>query len=63
MGMRGIQGHLLEIYGVEASPDLISIMTDAVQDDGRSRGVFFDALRVKVRDESVVRSRCGAYPP
>lgn len=67
MSVREIQGHLLEIYGVEASPDLISVITDAVLDEvaaWQSRPleavypvVFFDALRVKIRDESVVRNK------
>ncbi len=30
MTVRDIQGHLLEIYGLEVSPDLISTVTDAV---------------------------------
>lgn len=67
MSVREIQGHLLEIYGVEASPDLISVITDAMLDEvaaWQSRPleavypvVFFDALRVKIRDESVVRNK------
>ncbi|GBQ19614.1 transposase [Gluconacetobacter sacchari DSM 12717] len=67
MSVREIQGHLLEIYGMEASPDLISVITDAVLDEvaaWQNRPleavypvVFFDALRVKIRDESVVRNK------
>jgi len=30
MSVREIQGHLLEIYGLDVSPDLISTVTDAV---------------------------------
>ena len=30
MTVREIQGHLIEIYGLEVSPDLISTVTDAV---------------------------------
>ena len=30
MTVREIQGHLLELYGLEVSPDLISTVTDAV---------------------------------
>ena len=30
MTVREIQGHLRELYGVEVSPDLISVVTDAV---------------------------------
>ena len=29
MSVREIQGHLLEIYGLDVSPDLISTVTDA----------------------------------
>jgi putative transposase len=67
MTVREIQGHLQELYAVEVSPDLISRVTDAVLDEVRawqSRPldrlypiVFFDALRVKIRDEGVVRSK------
>ena len=67
MSVREIQDHLLEIYGVEASPALISVITDAVLDEVASCQnrpleavypvVFFDALRVKIRNESVVRNK------
>ena len=30
MTVREIQGHLMEIYGLDVSPDLISTVTDAV---------------------------------
>src|SRR4051812_3813279 len=30
MSTREIQGHLMELYGLEVSPDLISTVTDAV---------------------------------
>lgn len=65
--VREIQGHLREIYGTEVSPDLISKVTDAVLEevkDWQSRPleacypiVFFDALRVKIRDEGLVRNK------
>jgi len=65
--VREIQGHLREIYGTEVSPDLISRVTDAVLDEvkewqGRPLDpcypiVFFDALRVKIRDEGLVRNK------
>ena len=52
--------HLREIYGVEASPDLVSRVTDAVVEelaewqsrplDAISPVVFIDALMVKIRD-------------
>ena len=67
MTVREIQGHLRELYAVDVSPDLISRVTDAVLDEVREWQnrpldtvypvVFFDALRVKIRDESVVRNK------
>jgi putative transposase len=67
MSVRDIQGHLRELYGIEASPQLISTVTDAVLDEvGRWQQrpldalyavVFFDALRVKMRDEGTVRNK------
>ena len=61
MTVREIQGHLLELYGLEVSPDLISTVTDAVLEtvaEWQNRPletsyplVFFDAIRVKIRDE------------
>jgi putative transposase len=65
--VREIQGHLKEIYGTEVSPDLISKVTDAVLEevkDWQTRPldacypvVFFDALRVKIRDEGLVKNK------
>jgi putative transposase len=67
MSTREIVGHLRDLYGVEVSPDLISAVTDAVLDEvaaWQARPleaayplVFFDALRVKVRDEGLVRNK------
>jgi len=67
MTVREVQGHLLELYGLEVSPDLISTVTDAVLEtvtEWRSRPletsyplVFFDAIRVKIRDEGWVRNK------
>ena len=67
MTVREIQGHLAELYGAEVSPDLISRVTDAVLEEVRewqSRPldavypiVFFDALRVKIRDEGLVKNK------
>lgn len=67
MSTRDIQGHLRELYGIEASPQLISTITDAVLEEvNRWQGrpldalyaiVFFDALRVKMRDEGTVRNK------
>ena len=65
--VREIQGHLREIYGTEVSPDLISRVTDAVLEEVKEWQtrpldacypiVFFDALRVKIRDEGLVRNK------
>jgi putative transposase len=67
MSTRDIQGHLRDLYGIEASPQLISTVTDAVLEEvGRWQSrpldpmyalVFFDALRVKMRDEGTVRNK------
>jgi putative transposase len=67
MTVREIQGHLTELYGLEVSPDLISTITDAVLQtvaEWQNRPleamyplVFFDALRVKIRDEGLVRNK------
>ena len=67
MTVREIQGHLLELYGLEVSPDLVSTITDAVLEtvaEWQNRPlepmyplVFFDALRVKIRDEGLVRNK------
>ncbi len=80
MSTREIQGHVRELYGVNISPDLVSAVTDAVHDEvsaWRNRPlesvyaiVYFDAIRVKVRDEGLVRNkavylaigvRCSGY--
>ncbi len=67
MSNREIVGHLQDLYGVEVSPDLISVVTDAVLEEVAVRQarpldpvypiLFFDALRVKVRDEGFVRNK------
>jgi putative transposase len=67
MTVREIQGHLEEIYGLEVSPDLISTVTDAVLEtvgewqnrplEPRYPVLFLDALRVKIRDEGLVRNK------
>ena len=67
MSVREIQGHLAELYGTEVSPDLISKVTDAILEevrDWQSRPleavypvIFFDALRVKIRDEGMVKNK------
>jgi len=67
MSTRDIQAHLRELYGVEISPELVSAVTDAVLEEvaaWQNRPleaayaiVFFDALRVKIRDEGVVKNK------
>lgn len=67
MTVREIQAFLTEMYAVEVSPDFISSVTEAVTAEitaWQSRPlepmypvVFFDALRVKIRDEATVRSK------
>jgi putative transposase len=65
--VREIQGYLIETYGSEVSPQLISTVTDGVLAEvtaWQSRPleavypvVFFDALRVKIREDNVVRNK------
>jgi putative transposase len=65
--VREIQGYLAEAYGTEVSPDLISTVTDGVLAEvaaWQARPlepvypvVFFDALRVKTREDAVVRNK------
>ena len=67
MTVREIRGHLEELYGIDVSPELISSITDAVLEtvaewQGRPLDacfplVFFDAIRVKIRDEGFVRNK------
>jgi len=80
MSTRDIQAHLRELYGTEISPELVSAVTDAVLDEvsqWQNRPleavyaiVFFDCLRVKIRDEGMVKNkavylaigvRCSGY--
>ena len=65
--VREIQGYLAETYGTEVSADLISTVTDGVLAEvtaWQARPlepvwpvVFFDALRVKTREDNVVRNK------
>jgi len=65
--MREIQGFLLESYGIEVSPELISSATDAVLAEVTAwqnrplepvyAVVFFDALRVKITEHGFVRNK------
>jgi putative transposase len=64
---REIAAHIGELYGTEISPDLVSAVTDSVLEEvatWQSRGldatyavVFFDAIRVKIRNEGLVSNR------
>ena len=65
--VREVQAPLQEMYAIDVSPDLISKVTDAVMAEvtaWQTRPlepmypvVFFDALRVKIREEGVVRNK------
>jgi putative transposase len=67
MSVREIQGHLQELYGLQVSPDLISTITDEVLaevEQWQQRPleamypiVYFDALRLKIRDEGTVKNK------
>ena len=67
MTVRETQGFLAEQYGCEVSPEFISSVTDAVMAEvsaWQARPlepmypvVFFDALRVKIREDAVVRNK------
>ena len=67
MTLRENQAFLADMYAVEVSPDLISSVTDSVVAEATAWQqrplepmypvVFFDPLRVKIRDEATVRSK------
>jgi len=67
MTVREIQGFLLDQYKVEVGADFISTVTDSVMEEVKewqNRAleemypvVFFDALRVKIRDEGSVKNK------
>jgi putative transposase len=67
MSVREIQGHLLQLYGLSVSPQLISTITDEVITevtewqarplDAMYPIVYFDALRLKIRDEGSVKNK------
>ncbi len=65
MTVREIQGFLMKQYGTEVSPDFISSVTDEVMAEVTAWRllepmypvVFFDALRVKIREDAVVRNK------
>lgn len=67
MTVREIQGHLEELYQIELAPSVISTVTDAVVEEATQwqqrplesvyAVVLFDCLRVKIRDEGVVKNK------
>ena len=67
MTVREIQGFLAEQYGTQVSPEFISSVTDEVMAEVTAWQqrplepmypvVFFDALRVKIRDDGIVRNK------
>lgn len=67
MTVSEIREHLEELYQVEVSGEMISTVTDEVMEevaqwqqrplDSSYPVVIFDALRVKIRDEGVVRNK------
>jgi putative transposase len=67
MTVREIQRHLEELYQIEIAPAVISTVTDAVMDevtqwqqrplDAMYPVVLFDCLRVKIRDEGIVKNK------
>ena len=67
MTVREIQAFLAEMYATEVTPEFISTVTDAVLSEittWQSRPlepmypvIFFDALRVKIREDNVVRNK------
>ena len=67
MTVREVRGFLADQYGVDVSPEFISSVTDAVMAEvgaWQARPlepmypvVFFDALRVKIREDAVVRNK------
>lgn len=63
MSVREIQAFLAESYGTEVSPDFISsVMAETIAWQNRPLEamypvVFFDALRVKIREDAVVRNK------
>jgi putative transposase len=69
MSVREIREHLEELYQVEVTPSLISAVTDEVLEEVTAwqqrplescyAVVMFDCLRVKIRDEGVVRNKAG----
>lgn len=73
MSVRGIQAHLPERYGLDVSPDLIATITGEVLAEAEPWQmrpleamcpvVYCDALRLKIRDEGVVRNQAVYLAP
>ncbi len=67
LSQRDVRAHLEEMYGVSVSAELISRVTDAIVEelqDWQKRPldvvypvVFLDAIRVRIRDEGMVRNK------
>jgi transposase-like protein len=67
MTVREIRAHLEELYQIEIAPTVISTVTDAVVEevtqwqqrplDPLYPVVLFDCLRVKIRDEGIVKNK------
>jgi len=65
---RDIRSHIEDLYGIEVSPELVSTVTDNVQEfvrewqtrplDALYPIVYLDALRMKIRVDGVVQNRC-----
>jgi putative transposase len=67
MTVREVQAYLLDMYAVDVSAEFISSVTEAVMEEVKAWQarplepmypvVFFDALRVKIREDAVVRNK------
>jgi transposase-like protein len=73
MSTQGIQAAIKDIYNVDISPELVSRVTDEVKgmvQEWRNRPlepfypvIFFDALRVNIRDEGHVSKKAVYITP
>jgi putative transposase len=69
MTTRDIEAHLLEVYGVQASRELISNVTDVILDEIKLWQcrpldevypiVYVDGIRLKIKDNGVVTAKTG----
>lgn len=67
MSTRDIRAHTQELYGIDVSANLVSAVTESVMAEAQAWQnrpleatyaiVYFDALRVKIRDEGLVRNK------